>query len=143
VRTPTPMKEYGLFAPTETATVPRAYFVPPGWVPKVAPLLELHGVRTRSLRRDTTVQAERFRIDSTTVAARAFQNHRERQLFGAYEGASVTMPVGTLVIEMNQPLARLAFLLLEPRSDDGLVDWNFLDPDIERERYYPIVRALK
>ena len=28
---------------------------------------------------------------------------------------------------MNQPLARLAFYLLEPRSDDGLVDWNFLD----------------
>jgi hypothetical protein len=53
------------------------------------------------------------------------------------------MPPGTLVIDMTQPLARLAFLLLEPRSDDGLVDWNFLDPDIAKERHYPIVRALR
>jgi len=28
---------------------------------------------------------------------------------------------------MNQPLARLAFYLLEPRSDDGLFEWNFFD----------------
>lgn len=143
VRTPTQMKEFGLFAATETAIVPRAYFVPPAIVPKVAPLLQMHGVRTRSLRRDTTVNAERFRIDSTTIAARAFEGHRERQVFGAYENASVTMPAGTLVIDMSQPLARLAFLLFEPRSDDGLVNWNFFDPEIERERYYPIVRALK
>lgn len=143
VRTPAPMKEFGTFAATETATVPRAYFVPPAWVPKVAPLLQLHGIRSRSMARDTTVQAERFRIDSTTVSARQFQNHRERQIFGAYEPASVTMPMGTLIIPMDQPLARLAFILLEARSDDGLVDWNFLDPELQNERYYPIVRALK
>ena len=28
---------------------------------------------------------------------------------------------------MDQPLARLAFYLLEPTSDDGLVAWNYLD----------------
>ena len=32
----------------------------------------------------------------------------------------MTLPPGTLVVDMAQPLARLAFLLLEPRSDaDG------------------------
>ena len=28
---------------------------------------------------------------------------------------------------MDQPLARLAFTLLEPRSDDGVLNWNVLD----------------
>ena len=32
---------------------------------------------------------------------------------------------------MNQPLARLAFYLLEPASDDGVVAWNFLDDQLK------------
>ncbi len=140
---PTEMMEFGLFTASDSAVVPRAYFVPPAWVPKVAPQLAQHGVRTRTLTRDTTISAQQFRIDSTSVAAQAFQGHRQRTLVGAYESASVTMPAGTLVVDLMQPLARLAFLLLEPRSDDGLLDWNFLDPDIEKERHYPIVRTLR
>jgi hypothetical protein len=42
---------------------------------------------------------------------------------------------------MEQPLARLAFLLLEPRSDDGLVNWNVLDPALEGVEEYPILRT--
>ena len=29
---------------------------------------------------------------------------------------------------MDQPLARLAFILFDPRSDDGFMAWNILDP---------------
>jgi hypothetical protein len=136
--------EFGTFDPTDQTTAPRAYYVPPTWAARVTPQLDQHGVRHRVLRRDSTIQVERFRIDSTTVSARPFQNHRERTLFGAYEaGSSTTLPAGTIVIDVNQPLGRLAFLLLEPRSDDGLVDWNFLDPEIATEKYYPIVRSMR
>lgn len=143
VKKPTEMKEFGTFRPTELVTAPRAYFIPPVWVPKIAATLENHGIRARALRRDTTITVERFRIDSTTVSPRPFQNHRERTLFGEYEVATAELPAGTLIVDLNQPLGRLAFFLLEPRSDDGLLDWNFFDPEIERERYYPVVRALK
>ena len=52
------------------------------------------------------------------------------------------MPAGTFRVEMKQPLARLAFYLLEPRSDDGLVDWNLLDEALgEDVTVYPIVRT--
>jgi hypothetical protein len=137
------VKEYGTFRASELATAPRAYFIPPAWVGRVGATLQDHGVRARPLTRDTTVTVERFRIDSTTVAQRPFQNHRERTLFGAYEVATAQLPAGTLVVDLNQPLGRLAFFLLEARSDDGLVNWNFFDPEIEKERYYPIVRVLR
>jgi hypothetical protein len=42
---------------------------------------------------------------------------------------------------MRQPLARLAFYLIEPRSDDGLVDWNILDEALGSAKVFPIVRA--
>jgi hypothetical protein len=43
------------------------------------------------------------------------------------------VPEGTAYVAMDQPLGRLAFSLLEPRSDDGLVAWALLDDWIERE----------
>jgi hypothetical protein len=42
---------------------------------------------------------------------------------------------------MNQKLARLAFYLVAPTSDDGLVTWNFLDEMLGAEvKEYPIYR---
>jgi hypothetical protein len=42
---------------------------------------------------------------------------------------------------MNQKLARLAFYLLAPTSDDGLVTWNALDEGLGSEvKVYPIYR---
>jgi len=44
---------------------------------------------------------------------------------------------------MDQPLARLAFHLLEPTSDDGVVNWNFLDEWIAEGKDVPIFRVLQ
>ena len=51
---------------------------------------------------------------------------------GAWEATEQTIPAGSLVIPMDQPLARLAFILLDPRSDDGFMAWNILGPDARR-----------
>ena len=29
---------------------------------------------------------------------------------------------------------------IEPRADDGLLNWNAFDPAVERARYYPVAR---
>ena len=47
---------------------------------------------------------------------------RSKATWGAAAGA--TVPAGAFAVTMNQPLARLAFYLLAPTSDDGLVNWN-------------------
>jgi hypothetical protein len=41
---------------------------------------------------------------------------------------------------MNQPLARLAFYLIEPTSDDGMVNWNYLDDLLKDAKTYPILK---
>lgn len=144
VAKPEMMTDLSTFEGVEPTTVPRYYFLPPDVPQALRDNLANHGVRTRTLTRDSTVMAERFRIDSTTVAARPFQNQRERTLFGAYETPSnVSLKAGTIVVDVAQPLGRLAFYLIEPRSDDGYANWNFFDPAIESSRYYPIVRASR
>ena len=139
---PVRMREYGTFRATETETVPGAYLLPPALTP-VADLLRFHGVRTSVLRSDREMAVERFAIDSTRVTPREFQGHREREVFGAWRAARETLPAGTVVVPTDQPLARLVFYLLEPRSDDGFLNWNALDRWLERSpETYPIVRVM-
>ncbi len=140
VRRPVRMPDYTTFEGIEYARVPRAYLVPPQLV-RVVERLETHGLRLRRLERAQTMLVERFRVDSTAQAAREFQGHRERTVFGAWETAEEAVPAGTLIVDLMQPLGRLAFVLLEPRSDDGLLNWNFMDEALVNARYAPVLRA--
>ncbi len=134
------MPEFTSFEPVETETVPAAYLVP-AELGEVIARLRAHGVRLESLSTPREASVERFRIQTSTQPETSFQQHRERTLTGRYEAATLTLPAGTLVVPMNQPLARLAFHLLEPRADDGLVNWNVVDPYLEGAAYYPVLRA--
>ena len=42
----------------------------------------------------------------------------------------------------KQVLARLAFCLIEPESDDGLVTWNLIDEGLAVGQTYPIYRVV-
>jgi len=140
VKRPERMYEYGTFRPTLSERVPAAYLVP-AELTEVVELLRAHGARIASLPAQRTLAVERFRIDSTGVAETEFQGHRERTVTGAWEQASLVVPAGTVVVTTEQPLARLLFYLLEPGSDDGVVNWNLLDRQIEGARVYPILRT--
>lgn len=136
---PETMPEFGRFRPTEKEEVPAAYLVPAG-LDSALDRLQAHGIRTRRLASPRRLTVQRFRIDSTWQDSVEFQGHRQRTLAGRYEIESEEVPAGTVVVPMDQPLARLAFYLLEPRSDDGLMDWNLLDDSLTGAATYPIVR---
>jgi hypothetical protein len=141
------MAEYGIFAPTDTEKVPVAYLVPAD-LTKVIDLLEAHGARVTRLAADASIEVEQFEIASSESAPRAFQGHRERSLAGAWKSVGgQTIPAGTVLVRMDQPLARVIFTLLEPRSDDGVANWNVLDALLDAQekaggtRLYPIRRT--
>jgi hypothetical protein len=134
------MPEYGAFRVTEAERVPAAYLIPAD-LGGVLDRLAVHGIRTEPLAGDGELEVEVFRIAASRQAEEEFQGHRERTLEGAWSAVRRRVPAGTVVVPMDQPLARLAFLLLEPRSDDGLADWNVLDPALEGAEDYPILRT--
>jgi len=101
-----------------------------------------HGLLMTPLKTAQTLQIEQFTIETSSLSDQAFEGHNERTLTGKWGAAERELPAGTLRIDMKQPLARLAFYLIEPRSDDGLVDWNLLDEALgESVVAYPIVRT--
>jgi hypothetical protein len=142
VKKPERMAEYGTFKPTLTERVPSAYYVP-AELTDALDRLRAHGIRMSPLAAAETVQVEEFRIQGNEVAANEFQKHRERSLMGTWLGVERQLPKGTLRIDMTQPLARLAFYLIEPRSDDGLVNWNLLDAALTGATVFPIVRTRR
>jgi len=106
-------------------------------------LLELHGVRTQRLARNWTTTVERFTVDSITVAPRPFQGHHEVTLDGRWNRERTTIPAGALYVSASQPLAIVAFHLLEPESDDGLATWNMFDHELSPGAPFPIVRSAE
>jgi Zinc carboxypeptidase len=137
---PERMAEYGSFRGTELERVPAAYFVPAGLTAAID-RLRAHGIALEPLKASAPIDAETFHVHSSDTAAKPFQNHHERTLTGAWTPSRRTLPPGTLRVDMSQPLARLAFYLLEPRSDDGLVNWNVMDEELRGAKEYPVVRT--
>jgi len=123
---PVKMADFGIFKTAERADVPFAYVVDPEATKAIDNLI-LHGVVVEWLNRETKLDVDRFVISEAKHAEDEFQQHHELTLSGKWKGSDETLPAGTFIVRMNQPLARLAFYLLDPRSDDGLFNWNFFD----------------
>ena len=55
-------------------------------------------------------------------------------------------PRGSFIVSAHQAKAALVAYLLEAESDDGLVNWNFFDSELDQEpagsaqRIYPVYR---
>ena len=162
---------FGTTAPTERSLVPRAWIVPnvasaaaeqptggrgggrgpigspaARLIARVTDRLEAHGITYARTERDMAVKGEQYRIGSNSLAEREYQGtHRMRTITGAWEATSQALPAGSLIIPMDQPLARLAFILFDPRSDDGFMAWNILDAVLggtPAPAFYPVLRTM-
>jgi len=139
---PTPMLDRLWFEPSKTEDVPTSYYVPAD-ATKAVELLKLHGVLMTL--QTPPAGLEQFAISSNT-ARQANPNsidtgtHGLRTLDGAWEPYTGAATAKMWAVPMNQPLARLAFYLLAPTSDDGLTAWNFLDDQLKDAKTYPILR---
>jgi len=132
------------FEPTTTAVVPTAYYVP-ATAMKAIELLKRHGVQMAQVTSPVT------NLSSFAITESMFQcnlpsidtgTHNLHRLEGTWSppAATVTAPAGSWMVPMNQPLARLAFYLIEPTSDDGLTTWNYLDDLLKDAKTYPILK---
>jgi Zinc carboxypeptidase len=140
--TPTPMPDYGLFAATKSLALPRAYiFRNEDGMKSVVGKLLAHGVAVEELTEPLTAEVESYIIDDVKKAARAFQGHAEVKLKSRTQKETVQFPSGSILVRTSQPSASLIFYLLEAESDDGFVNWNFLDSYLEKGKTYPIYRT--
>jgi hypothetical protein len=120
--------------PEETVQLPAAYIVPREWQGVIAKL-ELHGVKTWRLPAPAELEVRSYRLVDAEWRQRPYEG-RHRVSFTAEPVTETRMfPAGSVVVDMNQPLARVAAHLLEPKGPDSLVSWGYLDAVFERVEY--------
>lgn len=135
------------FDATLSATVPVAYIVKKSAMPDSAlQRLRLHGVVVEEARLTRDVAAaEAFVVDSIVRRAQPFQGHSETRVEGRWQqGAPSLAGADVYVVRTTQPLGVLAVELLDPRSDDGLVTWNFFDAALGAGaigKQFPVIRT--
>jgi hypothetical protein len=135
------MKVYDRFEPTLERRPPAAYVLGAGDTVAVR-LLREHGVEVRRLDADREARVEAFTIDSVITAQRSFQGHREVRLEGRWDERGRTIAAGSWLVPVAQPMGVVAFYMLEPESDDGLVVWNFFDSELAVGGEYPVYRVM-
>jgi hypothetical protein len=142
VQTPQEMNEFVSFQAAEWERVPPVYFLPQN-LQDLRLRLEAHGVQTRPLQEAVTLDLEEFVVDSVTTSPREYQGRFEQQVVGSWRPVTRTLEPGTVIVPLDQPLARVIFTLLEPRSDDGFVAWGFFPGNLREGEPYPVLRGSR
>jgi hypothetical protein len=139
------MPVYDRFKTTLSTDMPQYYFVPAADT-AVLRLLTLHGINVSPgpmpIER-MGLRIQQFSIDSVITAPRVFQGHKETRVTGHWRDYSGALPTGYYVVDVAMmPTGPMSVYLLEPESEDGLVDWNYLDRELRPSGTYPILRGL-
>ncbi|HVQ39277.1 MAG TPA: M14 family metallopeptidase [Pyrinomonadaceae bacterium] len=141
---PLRMDDYGIFAATKNVSAPRVYlFKPEKDLQGVIEKLLQHGIAVEELTAPLPAEVDVFIVGNVTRAQRPFQKHHEVKITGAYKKESMTFPSGTVIVRTAQPLGILACYLLEPESDDGLINWNFFDAYLETGKTFPVYKLMQ
>ncbi|MBK8975757.1 MAG: peptidase M14 [Planctomycetes bacterium] len=115
----------------------------------VLDVLRAHGLRVEQLAAARLSTLERFVPTSGDLGQRPFQGHRLVTLRGRFEPATAAeLPAGSWLVPARQPLGRVAAVLLEPLSEDGLATWGLLHAATQiesdgRPGRFPTVRVLR
>ncbi len=124
------------------AKVPQRYIIPDS-LTEVITLLRQHGIILERVGHQRSVTVQRFAISTNKQGEREFQKHKMRMLEGTFESVQMNIAAGSYSAEMDQPLSRLLFYLLEPESEDGVVAWNVVDRYFGDGKYYPIYKVVE
>lgn len=113
---------------------PRAYLLPadPGFDPThVLEVLRTHGLRLQTAG-PRPAEVDVYRLAGSAATTEAFQGHHARRATFDVTRERRDLPAGSWRVPLDQPLARLAFQLLDPRAEDGLLAWNAFDSVLAR-----------
>jgi hypothetical protein len=123
------------FEGQDFVTVPAGYLVDPAFASTVLPMLQAHGLKVMEGRaRPRGLTVLHFQETGRKVSSSAYQGVFTLELQGAWRAEPVLKKLQmawtpadldhALYIPLDQPLGRLAFYLLDPRSTDSLAYWG-------------------
>jgi len=133
------------FKVTASTTPPTAYIIPRQWT-HVIDVLAAHQVEMQRTSAPWTGQVETYRCNGMEWNRAPFEGRHpifpgeaalEPGKFGHCDlvTKTVTYPVGSVVVQLNQRLSKVALQWLEPEGPDSAMAWGFFDSIFEQKEY--------
>lgn len=129
------------FTPTLTSTLPFAYVFDSATARALLPILQIHGIAVERLDGSASVVAQSFAVDSVIDRGRSETSRMLKDVTGQWRTAARrSLAAGSYVVRAGQPRGLAAFYLLEPESEDGLMQWSFYDGIVAAHTDFPVAR---
>ncbi len=125
---------YDKIRASSSVTAPLAYIIPPEWK-EVISRVELHGLRTHRLARAITAEFETYRLTEPVWQTAPYEGRHPVRFTTRAVKETRTLPVGSVVVPLDQPGAMVAVHLLEPGAPDALAAWGLFDAIFEQKEY--------
>lgn len=141
------LKHLSTFTPVTTRYLPAYYIIPEGYFNVIDNLL-LHDIEVMRLKSDVKIKVNEFKNFDNEIDPEFgyYEGHTRRLLTsGDWAESEKTITAGTYVVSTSQRNGKLAGVLLEPESNDGLASWNFFDTGISKKkasRVFPVMKSL-
>ncbi len=130
------VKIYNYFAVKNSIAKPKAYIIPQGWW-KVIDLLKLNKVQMTQLKKDTTIEAETYKIEDYKTLPRQYEmHHLNSEVKISTSIQSIAFKKGDWFIPMNQVANRFLIETLEPQGEDSYFAWNYFDAILGQKEGY-------
>jgi hypothetical protein len=117
-----------------TVMLPEAYIIPVEWT-DVIKRIQLHGIKSYTVNKPTVFKVQGYRFNTTSFRKTSY----EGRFSAEFTLDTLTMKreyqTGSVIVPMNQPLARLAAYMLEPSADGSLASWGFFNSVMEQKEY--------
>lgn len=119
---------------------PAAYIIPQGWS-AVIDRLKNNQVQYVTLKKDTTIEVEVYKITEYQSYNKPFEKHYlHTNVKVSSSKDSIRFRKGDIYIPMNQTANRYLMEVLEPTAPDSYFAWNFFDAILgQKEGYSPYV----
>ncbi|HET7372144.1 MAG TPA: M14 family zinc carboxypeptidase [Gemmatimonadaceae bacterium] len=129
------------FTPTLTSTLPFAYAFDSATGRALLPILHIHGIAVERLDAPVSVVAQSFTVDSVIDRGPSETSRMLKDVAGQWRAsAKRSLAAGSYVVRAGQPRGLAAFYLLEPESEDGLMQWSFYDGIVAAHTDFPVAR---
>lgn len=130
------------FTPTLTSTLPFAYAFDSTTARALVRILAVHGIEVERLDAPATVMIQDFAVDSVIDRGRSETSRMLKDVTGQWNAAARRSLIpGSYIVRAGQPRGLAAFYLLEPESEDGLMQWSFFDGIVAPHTVFPVARV--
>ncbi|HMZ45986.1 MAG TPA: M14 family metallopeptidase [Chitinophagaceae bacterium] len=130
------VKIYNYFTPKEFVKKPSAYIIPQGWW-KVIELLQLNKIEMISLKKDTIIEVEVYKIEDYKTSSKQYEmHHLNSEVKYTTSIKKVNFRKGDWYIPLNQVANRFLIETLELSGEDSYFSWNFFDAILGQKEGY-------